>query len=316
MQNSSSRVVSVLREAGFTVSQSCCSRPSCFDFAARRENTLAFVKVQPDADCYSSTDSMEMVNIGSCVSAACLLVSEKTRGKPLEHDTIYSRHGVPFVTLDTLEGITSRSFHPLVQAGPGGYYVQIDGTVLRRKRQELGLSIGDLAKIIGVSRRTVYGYEMGLAKASVAAAYNLIAALGMPVARPVNVFEAQKSRQKCFLVNARMAFARSKLLQRIFRKFSRYGKYNIAAVKRAPFDFLIALPDGKMRIMGAIAQDEIVKSQLDKRVDEVLSVSKIVQAQPVFVTESSSVPIDGIPCVSSEDLARMDRAEDLVSRFT
>ena len=30
----------VLKEAGFNVSEKCCSRPSCFDFAARKDGTL------------------------------------------------------------------------------------------------------------------------------------------------------------------------------------------------------------------------------------------------------------------------------------
>ncbi|RLI14863.1 transcriptional regulator, partial [Candidatus Bathyarchaeota archaeon] len=37
-----------LIKAGFTISQRCCSRPSCFDFTARRNGNIIFIKVQHD----------------------------------------------------------------------------------------------------------------------------------------------------------------------------------------------------------------------------------------------------------------------------
>ncbi|MEM3641098.1 MAG: transcriptional regulator, partial [Candidatus Bathyarchaeia archaeon] len=134
----------LLKNAGFTVSQICQSRPSCFDIAARKDKSLIFIKVQPDIGCVPSYDSMELRIISENVSASSLFISEKTREKPLEDDTVYLRFNVFAVTLKTFENIVLRKIYPLIQAGPGGYYVDIDGETIKRRRQELGLSVGEI----------------------------------------------------------------------------------------------------------------------------------------------------------------------------
>jgi putative transcriptional regulator len=302
----------LLKEAGFTVSQVCCSRPSCFDYAARKNGNLIFVKVQANVENLSPGDSTELRGISSSVSAASLMIGEKAREKPLEDDTLYSRHDVWAVTLKTFESIMVRRAYPLIQAGPGGYYVEIDGGAIRRRRQELGLSVGEIAKMIGISRRTLYGYERGMAKASVSTAYNLIHTLGIPVARPVNIFEKPQSRHKCkLLMKARRIFAKNKLLMKIFRKSERC---NVTAVKKAPFDFVITVPEEKMRVIGGVAGSR--EQDLDRRVDEILSVSRVVQARPILITDGKKPSNKDISCICREELSKFRDAEDLILNIT
>jgi putative transcriptional regulator len=298
----------VLKEANFTLSRICCSRPSCFDFAARKNDNLLFIKVQSDIDNLSPTDSHELMDVSECFSAASIVISEKSREKPLEDDTVYSRYDVFAVTLKTFEDIVLRQVYPLIQAGPGGYYVEIDGEAIKRRRQELGLSAGDMAEMVGISRRTVYGYERGMAKASVSAAYRLVWALGIPVAKPVDIFEKPKKRRKCFLSKARRAISGNKLLQKMFRKFV---GYEITAVRRAPFDFVITVPEGKMRIVGGVAGEK--ERELDRRVDEILSVSRVAKAHPVLVTEGKKFTDKDICCIGKEELLRAKTPEDLLA---
>lgn len=297
-----------LKEAGFIVSQHCCSRPSCFDFAARKNEKLILIKVESDIDYFSTNDSTELKTISKSFSAASLLIAEKTREKTLEDDTVYSRNNISAVTPKTFENILIRKIDPLIEAGPGGYYVEIDSEAIKRRRQELGLSVGEMAEMIGISRRTLYGYERGMAKASVAAAYNLVWALGIPVAKPVDVFKRSSSQRKCVLFEkAKHAIARHKLVQKIFRKLTHC---NVTTVKRAPFDFVINVPEEKMRIIGGVANNK--ERELDRRVDEILSVSKIVKAHPILVTEKHGAPSKEIPCITSEKFSKIQNPEDLV----
>jgi len=297
----------MLKEAGFTVSQVCCSRPSCFDFAARKNDNLLFIKTQPDIDAYSADDSLEIRRLAGSVSAALLLVSEKTRDRQLEDDTVYSRYDVSAITLKTFENIIISKFYPLIQAGPGGYYVEIDGESIRRRRQERGISVGEMAKMIGTSRQTLYGYEHGLAKASVAAAYNLIYTLGIPVAKPLNILEVPRQRKCRFLTTAKRMITKNKLLAKIFR---RPGNCGFVSVQKAPFDFVITVPEDKMRIIGGVAVSK--EHDLDRRVDEILSVSRILKAHPILVTEGHVIYGKDIACIQSEELSRMKNLEDLI----
>ncbi|MGQ9530550.1 MAG: transcriptional regulator [Candidatus Bathycorpusculaceae bacterium] len=297
----------VLKEAGFKVSEKCCCRPSCFDYAARRGEKVIFIKFQQDIDNFSQSDSQELKVISNCVSAASVLVSEKTREKPLEDDTVYSRYNIFAVTPKTFEDIVLRNIHPLIQAGPGGYYVEIDWETVRQKRQELGLSVGEMAEMVGISRRTLYGYERGMAKASVTAAYNLIYTLGVPVAKSINIFEKSKEQRQCFLTKAGRVIARNKLLQKIFRKFSHY---NITTVKKAPFDFVVNVPEEKMRIIGGVASN--TERELNRRVDEILSVSKVVGAHPILITEGRKPTNKDISCIHKEEISKVKNPEDLI----
>ncbi|MEM3627629.1 MAG: helix-turn-helix domain-containing protein, partial [Candidatus Bathyarchaeia archaeon] len=213
----------IMRESGFEVSSRCSSRPSCFDYAARKEETILLIKIQSDIDNFSQVDSNELMSISNHISASALLISEKTREKPLEDDTVYSRYNIIAITSKTFENIILRGMHPLIQAGPGGYYVEIDYAAVKRRRQELGLSVGEMAEMIGASRRTLYGYERGMTKASVMSAYNLIRALGVPIANPVNIFEKPKNQNKHFVGKVRNNAIKNKFLKKIFRKFASYN---------------------------------------------------------------------------------------------
>jgi len=301
----------LLRQAGFTVSQPCTSRPSCFDFAARREKSLIFMKIQQDIGNMSLNDSQELGEIARNFSGASLLIGEEAREKPLEDDTIYRRHNILAITARTFENVVLHNVRPLIQASPGGYYVEIDGEALKQRRQKMDLSVGEMADMVGMSRRTVYGYERGLAKASVSAAYNLIWTLGIPVAKPVDILQESSARHKqCVLTTARRVFAKSKILNMILR---RLAPLHVTTVKKAPFDFVLSVPKENVQIVGGVANDK--EQELNRRVDEILSVSRIVKARPILITESQGVRKKDIPCISSEEFFRIKGPEDLIANF-
>jgi putative transcriptional regulator len=300
----------VLKEVGFNVSERCFSRPSCFDFAARKNETLVLIKIQSDIDVFSPNDSQEIRAICQCLSGVSLLLGEKTREKPLEDDTVYSRYGVLVVTCKTFENIVVSKAHPLIQAGPGGYYVEIDPDELRRRRQELGLSVGEMAEMVGISRRTLYGYERGMAKASVTVAYNMIRTLGMPFAKQIDVLDNSTYQRKCFLSTAKLAIGKNKLLRRILGKLARS---NVTAVKKAPFDFVINFPEEETKIVGGVAKSE--EPELQRRVDEILSFSRVVQAYPILITDRHETPNKDISCICGEEISKIKKPEDLLQKL-
>jgi putative transcriptional regulator len=266
------------------------------------------MRVQPDIGSLSTSDSTELKAISESFSAPCLLIGEEAREKPLQDDTVYTRHDILAITPRTFENEMLHNIRPLIQANPGGYYVKIDGEALKRRRQELGLSAGEVAEMVSTSRRTIYGYERGMAKASVTAAYNLIWALGIPVAKSVNILEKPENQRKsCVLTTAKLMLARNRILSKIFR---RWVRYHVTAVKRAPFDFVISAPEERMRIIGGIANRK--ELELDRRVDEILSISRVTRARPILITEGQQ-PEKDILCISSEDVSRIKNPEDLIA---
>ncbi len=301
----------ILREAGFKVSTRCVSRSSCFDLVARKGGLVAFFRVPSNLSCTGRHESEELRTVAGFFGGAALFVCDKAKDRPLEDDTVYSRYGVFAISPGTLEDVIKRGFQPLVIAGPGGYYAALDGEAIRRRRLKLGLSMGKLAESLGVSRRTLYGYERGMAKASVSAAYKLEWLLGVPVVEPIDIL-TPAHRTRSFLTVAKQVLVRNRLLHRVL-KWLRRCRFEAFPAKKAPFDFVAECPETKLSLVGGVACSS--DRNLDARMKEILSVSNIVGARSVFITDGRQIPENDIPLVYHEELAKMKNPKDLMAKL-
>jgi putative transcriptional regulator len=302
---------SILEKAGFQISQRCTSRPSCFDLAAHRKKQIALIKVYANIGNISAKDASELQTISECFSATSLIIGKKTRRKPLEDDTVYSRYSIYAITTKTLEDVVLHEVHPLVEAGPGGCYIELDGNLIRKRRQELELSVGKLAEMLGISRRTLYGYERGMTKASVSTAYKLEWILGVPVAQFIDMF--QFTPKGTDFVTARRIVIKHHLLQTVFRKFTQFN-FRVAHTGRAPFDFIAQCSEKELKIIGGVADKK--ERNVDQRTEEIISVGKIINAQPVFITDGEKIPNNNnILLVHREDLAKMRCLEEFIAQL-
>jgi len=302
---------SVLKTAGFKISNHCQSRPSCFCMVARKDSNLSFIKIPPDLGKITLRDAFELQAICSRLSATPLFIGDKSRGRQLEDDTVYTRYDIYAVTLKTLEGVVVHGMLPLVEAGPGGYYVRLDGEAIRDRRMKLGLSVGKLAEQLRISRRTLYGYERGMAKASVSGAYNLEWILGIPVVKSIDIFKPVPPNAG-FFARAKRLIIKNRFLRTVLRRLT-HCNFRVAATSRAPFDFIAQPPNENVNIIGGVARRG--ERNINLRAEEILSVSDVVRAQPVFITDGKLVPSSDIPLIHSDELEKMHLAKDLVSRL-
>jgi putative transcriptional regulator len=301
-------VAVTLKDAGFEVSQICCSRMSCFDFAANKFGNVVLIKIVCDIDSYPRCLLRELKIVASHINASPLLVSQMSHGKPLEDDTVYSRSNINIVNVNTLQSFAQQTGNPLVTAGPGGYTAQLYGGLVKRRREQLGLSIGKLAALVGVSRRAIYGYEHGLSKASIISAIKLTEALGVPLVKPIDLLEKHPVEKQCLLMKSKRDLITRLLLNQILKKF---GNCDITPIHNAPFDFILNVPNDNYLIIGAAAteQDTDVKS----RVNEILSICQIIYAYPVLITENRKNAKMGLSCFSVADLSVLHSPEELIA---
>jgi predicted transcriptional regulator len=122
------------------------------------------------------------------------------------------------------------------------------------------------------------------------------------------VFEKSSDENRCLLAKAKHMLAGSRVLRRIFKKLA---KYPLTPIRQAPFDFLVTVPQKEMRIMGAIVEEK--EEGLDRRIDELLSLSKVVETYPVLITDGQRISERDIPCLNCRDLSKVKEAEDLIS---
>jgi len=307
-------IESIFRRAGFNVSAFCCSRPSCFDCVASNGSKTFFLKSYVNICGIPHADTCELRKISEQFSAIPLFIGEKTREKPLEDDTVYSRYNVYAINLKTLEDIIFKGVNPLIEAGPGGYYVRLDGEAIRKRRQELGLSVGKLAEMVGVSRRTLYGYEKGMAKASVSTAYNLEWILGVPIVKPIDVLKERPAKKRGLFASAKHAITQNPMVKALIKKFRQYN-LKILQVKKAPFDFIAKHPKEKLTLLGGIALKH--EETLRMRIEEIISVSKVIQAQPILITKDKTLieQNGNIPFLHEEEILNAENIEEVIAKI-
>ncbi len=149
-----------LREAGFSVSACDLEGLSSFDLIARRDDESYVIKILYNVDPFRIENAVEISRIGKMLGAAALLIGERAGNGFLEEGVVYFRHSIPIMSPDTFYKYINGE-KPLVYAGPGGYYVALDGKKMQEARARARLSIGNVSMVIGTSRRSVSLYESG-----------------------------------------------------------------------------------------------------------------------------------------------------------
>ena len=111
----------------------------------------------------------------------------KSKNEYLEEDVVYERHGIPVIARETLRNMVVDDVYPEVFADRGGYYVQMDGEVIKQVREAQNISRKDLADKAHVSRETIYKYERGMVRAFPETAMMLESILNMKITLSVNL---------------------------------------------------------------------------------------------------------------------------------
>ncbi len=165
---------------------------SCFDLLARKDDILIILKILINIDSLTSTQAEELSKISGTFLASPIIIGLKSKHNPLEEDVVYERHEIPVITPQTLCNIVVNDIHPEILAKRGGYYVKIDGPLLRQLRESQHLSLKELADLSHVSRETIYRYEQGNSQTYPETAMMIEEVLQQPITVSINVLETDK----------------------------------------------------------------------------------------------------------------------------
>lgn len=296
------RVRGLLERAGFFVSERVDVRPVSFDVAARRDAHLLFVKVLQNIDAFGENVAVELKTLAQVLKGAALLVGERSGAGDLSDGVVYVRHGVPIVTPATLEEQLGSGEPPLAYAAPGGFYVNLDGGVLRQLREQRNLALGTLARIAGVSRRTIAMYEEGMG-ATVEAAMRLEEFLETSIIRPVDPL-AVRTKQ------AGEATPRptSPLEREVFRLLEAMG-YDVTPTGASPLDALSR--EGETSLLTGISDTD---ARLVRKARIMASVSRVTEYPGVFIVKRTitHMNIEGAPLISREELKKLREPESVL----
>ena len=299
----------LLQKADFMLSEKCDIRPRSFDVCARRGRSFLLIKVLSNIEGLSEDTSQEMRRLAVLFNGSPIVVGEHTNDHALESGAVYLRYGIPCVNLDTLHDYFVEEAPPLVYAAPGGLYVEIDGDTLRAVRESKNISLGELSKQLGVSRRTISKYEGGM-NATIDVALRLEEILDTPLACPINFlikFEKNNEEEKVKndLSNA------SALEKDALGTLVNIG-FEVFHTTRAPFNALSKEEENKM-LTGVSDYTEVML----KKARFMSSFASVAQTYSLFIVKGMghSRQIGNTVLIKHDELKGIDDTDDLLTLF-
>lgn len=302
------KVSAAFQRTGYVVSQQHYVRSSCFDLAARKQSDLILLKILLNIDNFRELHAKELALLSLLFSASPLIVGEKTRKAPVEDGVVYERFSIPVVNYHTLREILYERLLPLVYAKRGGLYSNIDGEKLKNARENKDLSLGDVAELIGVSRKAIYEYERSNMNSTIKTALRLEEVFDVPLTVPLNIFSWMVEQKESIEIGLNQPIPGS-ALERLVQKALLQLGLNVLWTEGAPFD-AVAEKEKKVLITGiGSAKEKGVK----ERIEIMGSVSKVVGRNVMFVMEGKCLEpnISGVPVIRRKELKQIEKPEKL-----
>ncbi|RLG35873.1 transcriptional regulator [Methanosarcinales archaeon] len=293
-------VIEVLNRGGFATSERCDVRPRSFDIVASKDDQILLLKVLSNIDAVSQEMAEELKRITKHLMASPLIIGDRMKGRYLERGVLYRRYGIPSMNLATLSDYILNGIRIYVYSERGGLYVRINGTAIRRARLQKGLSLGDLSKMIGVSRRSISRYEEDLMETTVSKAIELQEVLGEDVLTSIDPFftRVNDTSEK-----------NTELPSEVLQLMSEIG-FDVHVTPQAPFD---AISEDKKRTKILTGSGKNVSSVI-KRAKIMSSISRVTGTMSVVIIEgrSKAKNIDNTVIIEDREVEKIADTSEFV----
>ncbi|MGA1865837.1 MAG: transcriptional regulator [Thermoplasmatota archaeon] len=152
----------ILDRSDFATSEFKSPGEVSFNLVSRRDDLLLLIKVIIARDEISRNVSRSMVNLTRVLKGSPMIVVPSTPSLPYQDGVLYISYGIPLLTFNTLFDHLIEEIPPLIYHGSHGFFVTLDGSLLRKRREMMQVSLGALADAVGVSRKAIQMYEAGM----------------------------------------------------------------------------------------------------------------------------------------------------------
>jgi len=299
--------VSILGKAGFIISERCDTRPRSFDIAARRSNLLLLIKIISNIDGLNEETTKEMQFLSRHLHGYPIVIGEKTRDHSLEGGVVYFRYGIPAINISTMQDYFIEEMPPLIYAEHGGLYVNLDGFILKQERIKKNISLGALASLLGVSRRTISKYEDGEMAASVDVAIKLEEVLDRGFTVSVDIFEKLHSSE------SQKQDTAVKQYSNVFSILENMG-FDVLPISQAPFDAVSQTSNRKdenstiLTGVGDYTRTIVKKAHLMSSISEVAGTQSLLIVHGVSKTKN----IEKTVLIDDKELKKFDDKDDFI----
>lgn len=278
LQKQLQTVIETLKSAGFKVkvlNYPYDSRKRSVDVIASNGEKDLLMKVVDDTSELRSYEVHELNALSATLKASPLIIASKISGHPLEDYIAYEKYSTYVVTSMTFKAIVKDKENIYVYYSRGGFYVKVNPKEFRRARLSRGMSLGELGRLLGVTRKAIYEYERGAIDVSIERAERIVEVLGEEVLEPINIFETPSTDKEHIPMHL-------KLSERIIMDNLKNLGYRVCHVERTVIDLAAskeqAMRDGKLAILVEHEKDKknglLIKAKESEKLEEVMKVKR------------------------------------------
>lgn len=284
-----SYVSSALRDKGYSVDE--VKYPinhgrRSIDVVASSSDGQVVVKVARSLDDVKPSDIAELNMYSRLYDVSSIVVVESGIDEEFDDIVAYEKGLVHIVGVRGFVSALRNGIY--VVKRQTNYYMQIDGEKLREERLRRGMSLGDVADIAGVSRKSVYLYEQESMDVSLPTALRLLEVFGeeifksYPILKPPSKRSPELSRPSgrstTFNINE---MAESALYRKVIKVLSELGGI-FAKVKRSPPHIIASVGDKRLALVLETRREQEVRY----RVGEAAKIGRAVSAHVIAVVSS------------------------------
>ena len=256
---------------------------NCFDMLARKQDRILLIKILEDANSVSKQYIDEMGTIAAYIGATPIIISEKA-GKKLDDNVLYTRFNMYTLNFITFVNSIKNKF-PFIKRTQAGLTASIDGSKLRKKREEKGFSLNSLSKRVGVTKRMITRYENESSEITITKAMKIYDLFGGEVFNSIDIFNKKSGIESNYHSD-------------LSKKYIDLG-FEAAETRKSPFD-IIARKD-----------EELILTDIgDKPKPDFSSLSKLLDADNLVIFKKKK-PKD-VPAVTKEEFLEFHKANQLI----
>lgn len=273
-----------------------------FDLVARKNLLILLLKTFLNIDSINEANAHEMKQLANIFLASPIIIGEKSRNGILEEGVIYERYDIPAISFETLKNMILYGEYPEILADRGGYFVKVDGNVIKQYREEYSLSLKDLADLAHVSRATMYKYENEIVRANTETAMILEEILNTKVTLDIDLLKPTIGEDIEYS-NVEGADDLSKL------------GYGILSTNKSPFDAVAKMKSSneKSSLLTNVEKNRSEKT-LKRMAIPLKDLSMITSSEPVFIINNDKIKdsLGTIPVIKSWELKEFENPSELL----
>ena len=270
-----------------------------FDIVARKKLLILLLKIFLNIDSINESNAHEMKQLANIFLASPIIIGEKSRNGVLEEGVIYDRYDIPTIGFETLKNMIVYDEYPEILADRGGYFVKIDGNIIKQYREEYSLSLKNLANLAHVSRATMYKYENGIVRANAKTAMILEEILNTKVTLDIDLLK-QPTEDIEFSDDV--------------NDLSKLG-YGVISTNKSPFDAVAKMKksDDDSPLITNIEKNRTEKT-LKHMAVPLKDLSMITTSEPIFIINNDKIKksIGSIPVIKTWELKEFENSKELL----